>query len=259
MVRFMDSRRSGASRIGISALVVGVIVFVAVGIAVEITFLPKASTSGAATTTATTSSGPAGTVTPSGPVKDAVTSWVADFNTRNVGGLSNFYTSDATVVWSGNAAGLAGTYNGQTNVRILYGSSIGKTLILNASISNYAEKQINQDNVNVSMTLTMIGNSSVVGTLNSIVAVNQDWQYVSSWQIASETWNYQTFTVQFPVSATTFPQWAALKTGQSPALVSEKAFEWNAGPWVAASVYALLFGVLAFGVIKYRERTRNRS
>ena len=39
-------------------------------------------------------------------------------------------------------------------------------------------------------------------------------------------------------------------------MVSEKSFEWNAGPYVAASIYAFLFGLLAFGVMKYRNRPR---
>jgi hypothetical protein len=57
---------------------------------------------------------------------------------------------------------------------------------------------------------------------------------------------------------TTFPQWTALKDGQSPNLVSDKSFEWNAGPYVAASVYALLGGVATIGLIRYRKDA-NRS
>jgi hypothetical protein len=41
--------------------------------------------------------------------------------------------------------------------------------------------------------------------------------------------------------------------------VSEKSFEWHMGPWVAASVYAALFAVLAIGVIKFRGRSRSGS
>ena len=95
----------------------------------------------------------------------------------------------------------------------------------------------------------------MVGDLAITVAANQVWNYVGGqWQIVKENWNYVAFTEQYPVSATTFPQWTAMKEGQNPNLVSEKSFEWHAGPYVAASVYAFLFGVLAFGVMKFRKR-----
>jgi len=244
--------------LGVSALVVAVVVFVAIGTAVGLLFLTQPSAPAhLTTTTSATTSSTGGTLPPSTSVKTAVDQWLLDFNSRNVSGMVNFYSQDSTVVWSGDASGLAGTYSTRGNVEILYGSSIGKTLILNASITNYAEKAANPDNINVTMTILMNGNSSVVGTLNAVVAVSQQWEYSGgAWQILKENWNYQTFTVEFPVSATTFPQWGALKTGQNPNLVSEKSLEWHAGPWVAASVYAAIFAVLAIGVIKYRGRSR---
>jgi hypothetical protein len=246
-------------RTAISTLAVGVIVFVVIGIALELVLLPKSSSPSTATTTTTASSVycSAGCPTPPTGVKAAVTQWVADFNSRDVTGLGNFYSTDAAVVWAGQAQGLTGVYNGVGNIRILYGSSIGKTTSLNASISNYAEKDVNPSNANVTLTLNMKGNSSVVGALSISIAANQQWNYIGGqWQIVKETWNYVTFNEQFPVSATTFPQWTAMKEGQNPNLVSEKSFEWHAGPYVAASVYAFLFGVLAFGVVRYRNRPR---
>jgi ketosteroid isomerase-like protein len=257
---FKKQARSGRSRLAISALVIGVVIFVAVGIAAELILLPKASTPSGASTTATgtaATSGPSTIVTPSSTVQTAIANWVADFNSRNVNGISAYYANDANVVWAGDASGLAGTYNGVDNIRILYGSSIGKTLILNVSASNIQANMINPDYANVTMTLTMAGTSSVVGTLTADISAYQTWYYENgAWQIQKETWTYNTFTEQYPVSATTFPQWAALKTGQNPNLVSEKSFEWHAGPYVAASVYAVMFGVLAIGVIKFRSRPK---
>jgi len=247
--------------LGISFLVVAVMIFVAIGIAIELVYLPKSSAPTSTTTTSTSTYCSASCPPPSSPLKTAVDAWVQDFNTRNVEGLSGFYATDSTVTWLGGGSagsGLDGTYSDQANVRILYGSSIGKTLILNASISNYAEKPTNPDNVNVTMIISMNGNSSVVGTMNAVVQASQEWHYTGGeWQIVKENWNYQTFNVEFPQSSTTFPQWGALKTGKNPDLVSEKSFEWHVGPWVAASIYAVLFAVLAIGVIEYRRRSRS--
>ncbi|MDA4115422.1 MAG: hypothetical protein OK442_02570 [Thaumarchaeota archaeon] len=257
MTSFTRSMQSPRGRLAISALAVAVVVFVALGIAVELVFLPKASTS-STPTTSTTSSAPyncPGCPPPATTVKASVTQWVADFNDRDVTGIGNFYSQDTVVVWTGTAPGLTGTYDGVGNVRILLGSSIGKTTTLTASIANYNEKDTNPFNANVTFTLTQSGNSSVVGALGITIDANQQWNYVGGqWQIVKETWNYVTFTEQFPVSATTFPQWTAMKEGQNPNLVSEKSFEWHAGPYVAASIYAFLFGVLALGVLRYRRR-----
>lgn len=259
MTNFSRSARTPTGRLAISAIAVAVVAFVAIGIAVELVFLPKASTSSSPTTTTTSSTvySCSGCGAPATTVKSAVTQWISDLNSRDVTGVGNFYAQDTTVVWSGTAPGLTGTYNGAGNVRILLGSSIGKTTSLNASIANYNEKDVNPYNANVTFTLSQTGNSSVVGALSITIDATQQWNYIGGqWQIVKETWNYAKFTEQFPVSATTFPQWTAMKEGQSPNLVSEKSFEWNAGPYVAASIYAFLFGLLAFGVIKYRNRPK---
>jgi hypothetical protein len=265
LVGFRGSARNPRHRKAISALAVAAVVFVLVGIAVEVAFLPKASSpSPGSGQTSTAGAGGCQTTTlasgstPSTGVKTAVDQLVQDFNTRNVGALSNFYATDACVTWSGLASGLTGTYNGQGNIRILYGSSIGKTTTLSANIANYNEKAASPSNVNVTMTINMNGNSSVVGALTSTIDATQQWNYNGGqWQIVKENWDYKTFNVQFPVSSTTFPQWGAMRAGQSPTLVSEKSFEWNAGPYVAASVYAFLFGIAAIGVIKYRARPKS--
>ena len=261
LVDFTRSARSPHLRPGISALVAAVAVFLVIGLAVGYLFLtqtpaPPPVPAATSSTTASTGASPP----PSTSVKTAVEQWVSDFNARDGEGLGNFYTQESTVVWSGNAAGLAGTYTGRQNILILFGSSIGKTNTLNVSISDYAEKATSQDAANVTMIISFDGYSTVVGTLNGTVQATQEWQDSSAgWQIVKENWNYQTFIVQYPVSATTFPQWGALKTGQNPNLVSEKSFEWHAGPWVAASVYAALFAVLAIGVIRYRGGSRSPS
>jgi len=128
---------------------------------------------------------------------------------------------------------------------------------LNASVTNYSEKPIAPSNVNVSMTILMRGTSSVVGGLNATIDATQEWTFNGEqWQIVKENWDYTTFNVGLRFTYTTFPQWAALKAGQNPDLVSEKSFEWQVGPYVAASVYAFLGGVLAIGIIAYSRESK---
>ena len=260
MAKFESLSRGNNRRLAISAVAVAVVVFVAVGVAVELLFLPKSSSTGSTTTTTSTTSTiycASGCTAPSTPLKTAVDQWAADFNSRNVAGIGNFYSTNTVVSWTGNAPGLTGTYNGVGNVRILYGSSIGKTTSLNATISNYKESPVNPSNIGVTLTLTMSGNSTVVGGLGITIQASQQWNFIGgTWQIVQETWNYVTFNEQYPVSATTFPQWTAMKEGLNPNLVSEKSFEWHAGPYVAASVYAFIGAIVAIGLFTYRRRYR---
>ena len=128
---------------------------------------------------------------------------------------------------------------------------------MNASVINYDEKSATPSNVNVTMTIDMRGNSSVVGGLNATIDATQQWDYNGGqWQIIKENSNYVTFKVQNPLPSTTFPQRSALKTGHNPDLISEKSFEWHAGPYLAALVYAFLAGVLVFGVMAYKRTSR---
>lgn len=249
--------RNARHGLATSALVVGVVLFVALGIGAELVFLPKASSTGSTVTASTSTTTYSCTGCSPPPLKSAVDRWVSAFNSRDVTGLTNFYATETVVDWKGYASGLTGVYDGQGNVRILYGSSIGKTTLLVANISNYSEKDVNPSNANVSLTLTMNGQSTVVGNLSISIDASQQWNYVGGqWQIVKETWNYVKFYESTPVSSTTFPQWTAMKLGQNPNLVSEKSFEWHAGPYVAASVYAFLAGVMVYGAMKSRNRSR---
>jgi hypothetical protein len=266
---FVIDRRPRDKRQAISAIVIAVAIFIIAGVAIELVLFQQASRVASTSTTTTISTptsrtsqtfcegGGPGCAVPTSNVSSAVARWVADFNSRDVGGISSFYTKDAVVVWTSSpdiiANVLDGTYNGSNNIKILYGSEIGKTTSLLANLSDYKETSINQDDINVSLTLSVNGSSTVVGNESMKVKASQAWNYSDGqWQIVKENWYFVTFHEQFPVAATTFPQWTAIKDGQNPNLVEEKSFEWHAGPYVAASVYVFLAGILAYALIRLR-------
>jgi hypothetical protein len=112
----------------------------------------------------------------------------------------------------------------------------------------------------------MIANSSAgLGTINATIDVSQEWSWGGAgWRIARENWAYTQFDssaidLQHYPPVTTFPQWTLMKEGQNPDLVSEKSFEWHAGPYVAASVYAFLLGVVAFVFLRFRPGERRAA
>jgi hypothetical protein len=142
-------------------------------------------------------------------------------------------------------------------MKILYGATIAKTTRLTVTLSNYKENVISPTNANVTGTLNMSGNSTVLGGLNATIDISQNWASSGGhWQITKENWNYKTFSTQFVLSSTTFPQWGLMRQGKSPNLVSEKSIEWNTGPFAAAGVYAFLASVAVFGVMRLRSRPK---
>ena len=244
-MRSIRSKR-GVSRLAAAVVVVVVVLIVAGGYS----FLAR----GPAVSTQTSAAGP-----PTVPVQTAVDQLVQDLNDRNVDGLVTLYSPNAVDIWFGSTGGLSGQYVGPEQIRLIYATSVGKTTTLDANLSNYAQDVLSPTNANATFVLNISGNSSVAGILTAKVDVSQEWSWGNSgWQISKENWNYALFDAtnidKAKGTSTTFPQWAVMNMGGNPNLVSDKSFEWHAGPYVAAAVYAFLFGILALGVVRYRPR-----
>jgi hypothetical protein len=143
-----------------------------------------------------------------------------------------------------------------------YAASIGKTTTMSANMSNYAQHVISPTTINATYVLVMHANSTAAGIVNATVNVTEEWNWGgAAWQISKENWVYTHFSASFlnagAVSATTFPQWAVMEKGGNPNIVSEKSFEWHAGPYLAAGIYAFLFSTIF--VLGVRLRSRNRE
>jgi hypothetical protein len=239
--------RTGVSRLAAAVAVVAVLI-----VAGAYVFLARAP----ATPTQTSTAGP-----PKVPVQTAVDQLIQDLNDRNVDGLVALYAPDAVDIWFGSTGGLSGRYAGPEQIRLIYATSVGKTTTLDANLSDYAQDVLSPTSANATFVLNMRGNSTVAGVLIATVDVSQNWNWgTSGWQISEENWNYALFYSSYlsanQNTVTTFPQWGVMKAGGNPNLVSEKSFEWHAGPYVAASVYAFLFGVVAFMALRLRSKGR---
>lgn len=242
-------------RAGLSKFAIPIALIVIVAVAGAYVFLSRGPT----TATSTSS----GTSLPTAPLRDTVGQLIADINSRNVDGLVTFYSQNAVVTWSGKADGLVGNFPGSANIRLLMATSVGKTTTMDANVSNYAEQVFSPTHINATFVIAMLANSTTAGILNATVNVSEEWNWASgAWQISRENWAYRHFDASFldvnQGSATTFPQWGVMEEGGNPNLVSEKSFEWNAGPFLAAAVYALLFTVVAVMAWGFISRNRGR-
>jgi hypothetical protein len=239
-------------RTGVSKLAVPVALIVILAVARAYVFLTRSSP--------TLSQGSSASSLP--PVSSAVNQLIQDLNDRNVDGAAAFYGTNAVDVWSGNLVGLQGQYLGAENIRLLYATTVGKSTKVVANVSNYAEDKFSPMHVNATFVVGMFANSNAAGKVTATIEVSQEWNWGSGgWQISKENWNYKYYDSSFIdegiPSSTTFPQWGFMLKGGNPNLVSEKSFEWHAGPFLAAGVYAFLFSIVF--VLAVRLRSRNRG
>ena len=239
--------RAGVSKLAIPAALV--VILVAAGAFV---FFTRSTSTSSSTQTSYSSTLP--TIT----VRTAVNQFVQQINNRSIDGVLTFYTPTSLVVWSGSTGGLVGKYNGAGNIRLIYAASVGKTTVIKADVSNFAEDTFSPTHENATYVIGMHANSTTAGVVNATVLVSQEWNWGGGgWQIARENWDYKFFDASFldaqQGSATTFPQWGVMRLGGNPNLVSEKSFEWQAGSLVAAGVYAFMFSVALLLAVRLRH------
>lgn len=245
---YRSPKRRGLSKLAIPIALVAILV-----VAGGYVFLTQGSGSNSSTTQSSTAS------QSSIPVNTAVNQFMQDLNSRSVDNMVSFYSPNAVSVWSGNTGGLSGMYTGTNSIRLIYATTVGKDHQLDANLSDYKERVVSPAQTNVTFVVNLVANSTTAGIVTANIDVSQQWNLGSSgWQITKENWSYQLFDStlidQGLGSATTFPQWGYAVKGGNPNLVGEKSFEWHAGPYVAASVYAFLIGVVALTVLKFRSR-----
>ena len=244
-----------AARHGVSRIVVPVVIVVVLALAGAYVFLARGTGPSTSTTTSSTAS------LPTVPVNGSVDALVQDLNVRDVNGLVTLYNPNAVTVWFGSTGGLSGRYVGASSIKLIYATTVGNAQSLDANISGYAQKVVTPTQTNATFVVKLLANSSVAGIVHATIDVSEQWNWGGSgWQITKENWNYIQYDSSMIdagiPSATTFPQWGYELKGGNPNLVSEKSFEWHVGPYVAASVYAFLFGVAALMVLELRSRRR---
>ncbi len=234
-------------RAAVSKLAVALAIIVILAVAGVYAFFPRGSTTPASSSSVSS---------PSISVSTAVNKMLQNFNDRNVDGMASFYTPSSIDVWSGDLGGLQGKYTGASDIKLLYATTVGKSTSLDANISNYAEERFSPTSINTTFVISMLANSTVAGIVSATIDVRQAWNWGSAgWQISKENWAYTHFYSSYisagiPSEATTFPQWRVMEAGGNPNLVSEKSFEWHVGPYLAASVYAFLFGIVFVFVVR---------
>lgn len=118
---------------------------------------------------------------------------------RDIDAIPGGYESNATIDWTGAVAGQTGNYSGTADIKILWGSFIGK--FVNFSISNeYQSIGFNGKASVVNSTFDFRGFNNVVGYVNGSVIAQDVYEHAgSSWLISREAWNVTQFNEQFYV------------------------------------------------------------
>ncbi len=189
---------------------------------------------------------------------------IAHINARDPTASAGDFTSNGVMIWSGNTQGLGGTYSGQSNIKFTLSTAIGGATALSYTISNFTAKG-NPSNPNIAeatAVLNFTGNSHILGNFNGVI--DSTFDYVNQggqWLISQENSYYQSFTTQFSLGATTFPQWQ-LTGPPLPQRYSESPFKnwvYFYGGAAAAIAVACYLASLPLVVYIKRKRSTNRS
>ncbi|MDA4131517.1 MAG: hypothetical protein OK454_00115 [Thaumarchaeota archaeon] len=123
-------------------------------------------------------------------------------NTGNAIALASEYESDATVEFIGvGPPGLVGNYTGSDNIMELL--AVFLTRYAPGFFVSNETHTIGPDGSMwvVNSAFHFGGNSTIFGIVYGTIAAEYSYAYVnSSWQIATQTWNFTEYNEQFPVS-----------------------------------------------------------
>jgi outer membrane protein assembly factor BamB len=184
-------------------------IFVGVGAGLAIVFLlvVQSLTGGILGTrivTSTTTVTTASTVTGAyDQVAGNYLNYLSALDTRNISALTSEYERNATIEYTGNLGlgGLAGNYTGLGNISILLRDL--PNFFSNYSVSNESQT-IGAEGPYwvVNSSFNIAGNSPIEGNINATIAAQYRYADVNgTWLIATQTWNFLKYYVQFPVSA----------------------------------------------------------
>jgi len=132
-----------------------------------------------------------------GQVNGAYANHLLLLDSENISALVGEYEGNATVSWTGDAPGFAGSYSGLTSIRILLGNF--RVHFLNFSIYNDNQTVGPKGSFwVVNSTFDLRGYSTMLGqTLAAIDAQNSYVHVGGEWLIANETWDFTVFDVEF--------------------------------------------------------------
>ncbi len=242
---------------------VGVVVIVAVAGVGLFFATQKPSTSGTTSTTSpSTSSSSILTTTntqatPPPGAKQTFDQHLSNIDSRNIPVALNDYSDNAVVVWTGNTAGLGGSYSGTGNIRLLFAAALSTAQQMTLTPSNYIVRNNSASQVTVNATLAMSGKSNILGAFNGTIIAQAVFNLSNgAWKISNEAWFYKTFNVSSSGGATTFPEWQ--KVGEP--VTSRRSADWLhnfawdfGGPGAALIIYVSIALLAAVLVV---ERTR---
>ena len=122
-------------------------------------------------------------------------------DSKNVSAIVNQYQGNASVTWTGQAVGLAGTYEGARNIselQTVFFETFGTTFAI-ANVTR-AITTTSSDSVMVNSTFGFSGFGRW-GNDSGIISAQDHYSYSATngaWLISRETWNFLTFVVEYP-------------------------------------------------------------
>jgi putative pyrroloquinoline-quinone binding quinoprotein len=205
----MSSRRVANQGASAAFIVILVIAAVAAGyLAVSTSRMPnsESTTALSSSTTSTSSAGKASTTSTMSAVNLVNGSFANHMRllaSRNTSAMVSQYGGNSSIVWTGEALGLAGIYNGTSNIGLLFNASFFGPRSTALAVGNVTQTILaaSDDSAVVNSSFTFLGSSSLEGNFSGSVSAMDYYVFSAasgSWLISQETWNFLSYNVQFP-------------------------------------------------------------
>jgi hypothetical protein len=149
------------------------------------------------------------TVTPTqeaaATVGDSLARHLLSFSSGNVSAIVSQYEGNATVTWMGHGGAFcdAGLYSG-SNIRLMFGTFLDRVApALAIGDATWTVTPEANGTTVVNSTFDFAGQGPVYGIVNGTVSAQDSFEYSTTngaWMVSQETWDFLTFSSQFPNS-----------------------------------------------------------
>ena len=200
----VEGRRNKRFLLLSAATVAAALVLVA-AIAILLSHLESISTSspvsGTSVTSTTSSSSTMTTKQVTETIGSSFESHMLSLASRNVSAIISHYEGNTSIIWTGVASGLAGTYIGANNTSILLNNLIGRANSFAVGNLTRTVVATSDDSATVNSTFDFLGRSTLYGNFSGSISAQDLFVYSAAsgaWLISHEVWNFLSFNYQPP-------------------------------------------------------------
>lgn len=132
-------------------------------------------------------------------VRQAYSSHLMHFSSVNSSALSEDYAPNATMIWTGDARNLEGSYTTSSIIKEFFSSYFGVFSSVSIQDSTYSVQAVGRG-AEVNGSLELLGATTSGQSMTASISTQETYSRSNGvWVISSETWYFNSFFVEAPL------------------------------------------------------------